>query len=332
MSFKDPKNREAGHLIPVRSANFLASGLSSGVKFLRTIRTTCGKISNARFLRALAFGQRRARGRDLVLHRLFRHGLSIVAQVARTLSLIAAIGCGAASAGDTDQSTAVTSKSQLDNHGLARLAVLTPGGKDHGQARTTVLAEPFGLQIMAAPPNEVSAKWGELQSRIRSDEETFAMCRSGEGDCPVAARGFLQIIEQGRKRQGRARIAEINRAVNLSIKPLSDWVQHGVDDVWSAPLATFATGAGDCEDYAIAKYVALRESGTVSDDLRLVIVRDIKRNTEHAVVAVRFDGAWLVLDNRHLVLVNAEEARHYYPLFVMDHRSVSEFSTAGFLR
>jgi predicted transglutaminase-like cysteine proteinase len=27
------------------------------------------------------------------------------------------------------------------------------------------------------------------------------------------------------------------------------------------PLATFATAQGDCEDYAIAKYVALQEAG-----------------------------------------------------------------------
>jgi predicted transglutaminase-like cysteine proteinase len=54
-----------------------------------------------------------------------------------------------------------------------------------------------------------------------------------------------------------------------------------------------------------------------------------KRNTEHAVIVVRFDGAWLILDNRHLALVNAEEVRHYHPLFVMDHRGVSELSTAG---
>lgn len=79
------------------------------------------------------------------------------------------------------------------------------------------------------------------------------MCRSNENDCPAAARAFLQIIEQGRRREGRARIGEINRAVNLSIKPMTDLVQHGIDDVWSAPLATFAAGAGDCEDYAVTK-------------------------------------------------------------------------------
>jgi predicted transglutaminase-like cysteine proteinase len=56
------------------------------------------------------------------------------------------------------------------------------------------------------------------------------------------------------------------------------------------------------------KYVALRETGTLSDDLRLVIVRDVRRSGEHAVVAVRFEAEWLLLDNRHLVLVKAEEA------------------------
>ena len=275
--------------------------------------------------------------------------MQIFVQVARTLCLIVAVGYGAASAhpyppeprvssdaqaGEIpiDQSTAVSAKSKPDNHDLARLAVVTPSGKDLVPARTPVLAEPFGLKTMAAPPGELSAKWAELQARIRSDQGTLATCRSNANDCPAAARAFLQIIEQGRQRQGRARIGEINRAVNLSIKPMADSVQHGIDDVWSAPLATFASGAGDCEDYAIAKYVALRESGTASDDLRLIVVRDVRRRTDHAVVAVHFEGEWLILDNRHLVLVKAEEAPYYRPLFVMDHRGVGEFNTAGLRR
>jgi predicted transglutaminase-like cysteine proteinase len=115
-----------------------------------------------------------------------------------------------------------------------------------------VLAEPLG------PPDhngsaERTVKWAQLQTHIRSDQETLAVCRSNENDCPAAARAFLQIIEQGRRREGRARIGEINRTVNLSIKPMTDLAQHGIDDVWSAPLATFAAGVGDCEDYAIAK-------------------------------------------------------------------------------
>ena len=53
-----------------------------------------------------------------------------------------------------------------------------------------------------------------------------------------------------------ARTAALNRAINLAIIPTSDLVQWGVVDRWSAPLETFTTHRGDCEDYAIAKYVA----------------------------------------------------------------------------
>ena len=59
-----------------------------------------------------------------------------------------------------------------------------------------------------------------------------------------------------RQRAGRARLGEINRAVNLSIRATSDLSQYGVADFWSAPLATIEKGAGECEDYAILKYLA----------------------------------------------------------------------------
>jgi len=118
--------------------------------------------------------------------------------------------------------------------------------------------------------------------------------------------------------------------VNLSIRPVSDWDLYGVEDFWSAPLATFSIGAGDCEDYAIAKYVAFRESGIAPDDLRLVILYDLRRNINHAVVAVREDQEWLILDNRTLTIVNAEEARHFEPLFVLDHHGVRAFGTMAF--
>ena len=109
-------------------------------------------------------------------------------------------------------------------------------------------------------------------------------------------------------------MGEINRAVNLSIKPLSDWTQYGMEDFWSAPLAMLSTGAGDCEDYAILKYFVLRAAGIERDDLRLVVVHGLKRKVDHAVLAVRFGERWLLLDNRMLIMIDAMEARQY-PLF-----------------
>jgi predicted transglutaminase-like cysteine proteinase len=68
----------------------------------------------------------------------------------------------------------------------------------------------------------------------------------------------------------------INRAINLAIRPMSDLAQWGVEDRWTAPLATLASGLGDCEDYAIVKYVALSEAGIAAEDVKLVVVRDLQ--------------------------------------------------------
>ena len=89
-------------------------------------------------------------------------------------------------------------------------------------------------------------------------------------------------------------------------------------DIWASPLMTFGSGAGDCEDYAIAKYVALREAGMASADLRLVVVYNRPAHENHMVAAARVDGRWRILDNRTMRLVADEEIADYAPLAVLD--------------
>ena len=188
---------------------------------------------------------------------------------------------------------------------------------------------PSAAQAVVTSPNAISTKWAELQARMLADQATLAECRSGDGPCPAAARRFLSLVELGRHHEGRARIGQINRAVNLAIRPVSDLVQYGVDDFWAAPLTTMRTGAGDCEDYAIVKYLALREVGIAPENIRLMIVHDARRQNNHAVVAVRHDDEWLILDNRTMVMVRAIDAQYYWPLFSLDHHGVGMVATAG---
>ena len=131
------------------------------------------------------------------------------------------------------------------------------------------------------------SKWNGVVAEIGAENDILARCRSDAHICPAAAQKFLDVIADGRAARGRARIGVINRAINLAIQPMSDMAQWGVADRWSAPLATLTSGRGDCEDYAIAKYVALREAGVAEDDVRLVIVRDLANGEDHAVVAAR---------------------------------------------
>jgi len=47
-------------------------------------------------------------------------------------------------------------------------------------------------------------------------------------------------------------------------------------------------------------------------------VRDDKRSTEHAVLAVRYERNWLVLDNRTMSISDTEDASNYRALFVLN--------------
>jgi hypothetical protein len=142
----------------------------------------------------------------------------------------------------------------VENQGIERarekrpqsliLSRLMPAQNDHEEQRAIQSSEP----LLEALTEDISAKWADLQARIQLEQEALAACRAGSTNCPAAARRFLHIVELGRQRQGRARLAEINRAVNFSIRPVSDWAQYGVADFWSAPLATLNAGKGDCED------------------------------------------------------------------------------------
>jgi predicted transglutaminase-like cysteine proteinase len=114
--------------------------------------------------------------------------------------------------------------------------------------------------------------------------------------------------------------------MNGAIRYVSDAQQHGIPDRWTAPLASLAAGLGDCEDFAIAKYVALRDAGVCETDMRLVLVRDNSIRIDHAVLAVRLDGRWLVLDNRKSFVVEPGELTHYAPLFSLDHDGVKLFA------
>jgi predicted transglutaminase-like cysteine proteinase len=193
-------------------------------------------------------------------------------------------------------------------------------------SQPSAIAQPFGLPAVPVTGGEVLSKWNGVVAEIGAEGGVLARCRNDAKPCPPAAQKFLAVIAEGRAHDGRARVGIINRAINLAIRPISDLAQWGVEDRWSAPLVTLASGRGDCEDYAILKYVALREAGIDENDVRMVIIRDLLSGNDHAIVAARIEEKWIVLDNRRLALVEDVEMRRVRPLFVLDHAGVKQFA------
>lgn len=193
-------------------------------------------------------------------------------------------------------------------------------------------AEPFGRPTSEIGASLLSSKWEAARQSIDAEMGLIAVCRIDLAVCPSpAAIEFLAIVERARQRDGLARLGEINRAINLAIRPAADIELYNAEDFWSSPLLTLTAGAGDCEDYAIAKFVALREAGVAPSDLRLVILHDARSQADHAVVAVRIEQHWRILDSRRLVMLEDSQfirfqgGAHFEPVFSLSDSDVRRY-------
>jgi len=117
-----------------------------------------------------------------------------------------------------------------------------------------------------------------------------------------------------------SRLRTIHLFFNRRIRFATDEVAWGQVDYWASPLETLRRGAGDCEDFAIAKYFSLLAAGVPAARLRLVYVRarlDEGPLQPHMVLAYyAAPGADpLVLDNLQDDIVPASRRDDLRPVF-----------------
>lgn len=198
----------------------------------------------------------------------------------------------------------------------------TPGSNDD-QATTL-----FDMDTEPVVAGDVLKKWSRARAAIAEDGQTVDRCRA-YSECPDVAQRLIELSSEGAGRDGRAKVGFINRAVDLAISPASDEAQWQVPDRWSAPLDTLRSGRGDCEDYAIVKYAALLAAGIPESDMKIVILTNAFPSEDHAVLAVRVEGEWLILDNRRLALVRDTEITRAIPKLVLDEAGVRRFVSKG---
>ena len=112
----------------------------------------------------------------------------------------------------------------------------------------------------------------------------------------------------------RANLAAVNSWTNAHVRFVDDRVQYGRPDYWSGARATLRRGAGDCEDIAIAKMQLLSAIGIPRSDMYLTIARDLVRNADHALLVVRLEGKYWLLDNATDELLDASKSYDYRPI------------------
>lgn len=125
---------------------------------------------------------------------------------------------------------------------------------------------------------------------------------------------LLSLVKKPKLEQVKAVNAFMNRA-----KYITDTVNWGQKDYWESP-GEFMAKFGDCEDYAITKYMSLKRLGFKDEELRVVAVKDLNLKVGHAVLVVFLDGKIWLLDNQIKQLVETKKVRHYQPVFSINEK------------
>jgi predicted transglutaminase-like cysteine proteinase len=94
-------------------------------------------------------------------------------------------------------------------------------------------------------------------------------------------------------------LQRVNQFFNRELRYVEDTELWGMDDYWATPVQSLWKGAGDCEDFAIAKYFSLRQRGMPAEKLLITYVKVLNPERAHMVLTYYPDaeGEPLVLDS-----------------------------------
>ncbi|MCQ4347947.1 transglutaminase-like cysteine peptidase [Pseudomonas stutzeri] len=118
----------------------------------------------------------------------------------------------------------------------------------------------------------------------------------------------------------RDKLEAVNDFFNRALSFVDDEFNWQQSDYWATPLEALLKGAGDCEDYAIAKYLTLRQLGVPGERLRIAYVKELTGNRPHMVLTwyASPTGDPLVLDNLVAEIRPASQRPDLLPVYAFN--------------
>jgi predicted transglutaminase-like cysteine proteinase len=109
------------------------------------------------------------------------------------------------------------------------------------------------------------------------------------------------------------KISAVNDYLN-KVKFIPDSKNYGMRDYWATP-AEFLSRGGDCEDYAVTKYISLLALGVPKSKMRIAIVQDYVMNMPHALLVVYQGATTKILDNQNPAILDSADISRYKPIY-----------------
>ncbi len=196
---------------------------------------------------------------------------------------------------------------------LAAILVVAAGIAEAEVKNPSARPGVFGTIAIRSSNLKPFPKWrGALDRYFKEEKFVNRPCTSTLfNPCQLKEwKAFLKGLE-GKDR--RVQLERINKEMNYK-RYILDIINYRVVDYWATPLQFFSKD-GDCEDYAITKYMSLRTLGVPAEDMRIVVLQDMNLRLAHAVLVVYLNDEAFVLDNQIRWVVKETTIRHYRPYY-----------------
>ena len=139
----------------------------------------------------------------------------------------------------------------------------------------------------------------------------------GASHLALTRQQLLNQIKQMQKVEA-SQLRFVNDLLNR-VPQVEDIVHWGVEDYWATPAELVASNGGDCEDFVIAKYAALRAGGIPPEKMRLTYVKAYKggKIENHMILAYypNPEDEPLILDNLETQILPASKRPDLLPVY-----------------
>jgi predicted transglutaminase-like cysteine proteinase len=154
-------------------------------------------------------------------------------------------------------------------------------------------------------------KWKGAMAKTAKEQTDLAAFKKKFGK-------WVKFLDTLKSKDKLVQIKTVNKFMNQA-KYIQDIKNWGIKDYWESP-GEFYSKFGDCEDYSIAKYMALKYLGFNPETLRVVAVKDLNLKVGHAILAVYYDKRILILDNQIKIVADSRKIRHYQPVYSINEK------------
>lgn len=171
----------------------------------------------------------------------------------------------------------------------------------------------FGSREVYSQSTWQFKQWTDMLSRADAEFQDAQHICTSLNDTHCVPAEWQALIDQIKGHDLREQIDIVNQAMNRH--PYVTTMQNWHRPMYWETAFEFLRYGGQCQDYAIAKYLLLRAAGVPADQMRMVVLRDTAINLDHAVLAVYVDGQPQLLDNLRTDIVAASSVSDYRPYY-----------------